>query len=77
MRQRPRPPWREGMALLIVLVLIVMVALSAYSFTLMMQNQYLLSRVQEDQAQAKLAVLSGVDFVAALLIILNSFKQWW
>ena len=60
-------PERSGMALLIVLALIVMVALSAYGFTLLMQSQYRLSRVHEDQVQAKLAALSGVDLVAALL----------
>lgn len=58
---------RSGMALLVVLVLIVMLSLSAYGFTLLMQNQYRLSRIQEDQVQAKLTAQSGIDWVAALL----------
>lgn len=61
------PVQRSGMALLVVLVLVMMVSLSAYGFTWMMQNQYRLTRIQEDQAQARLAALSGIEWVSAIL----------
>jgi hypothetical protein len=61
------PVQRPGMALLVVLVLVMMVSLSAYGFTWMMQNQYRLTRIQEDQAQARLAALSGIEWVSAIL----------
>jgi hypothetical protein len=55
------------MALLVVLVLVMMAALSAYGFTFYMESQYRLSRSHEEQVYARQAVRNASELVAAIL----------
>jgi hypothetical protein len=68
---------RTGMALLVVLVLIVMMSIGAYSFTFTMESQYRLAQLHEDQVHARSAALSGIELVAAILEQpVESRAQW-
>ncbi|TWU17138.1 hypothetical protein Pla52o_54770 [Novipirellula galeiformis] len=58
---------RRGMALLVVMVLTMLIALGAYRYSFTMQSQYRVTRVHEEQVQAKLAALSGLELAASLL----------
>ena len=64
--QRQRPA-RRAMALLVVMVLTMLVALGAYRYSFTMQAQYRVTRIFEEQAQARLAALSGLELAAAIL----------
>ena len=57
---------RRGMALLIVVVLTMLIALAAYRFSFYMESQYRLTRLHEEQIQAELAALSGIELAAAI-----------
>ncbi len=59
-------PNRPGMALLVVVVLTMLIALGAYRFSFYMESQYRLTRLQEEQVQAKLASLSGIELAASI-----------
>jgi len=56
---------RRGMALLVVVVLVMLISLAAYRYSFEMENEYRLTRLQEEQVQARLAALSGVEFAAS------------
>lgn len=58
---------RSGMALLVVVVLVMLTSLAAYRYSFEMENEYRLTRLQEEQAQARLAALSGVEFASTFL----------
>ena len=63
---------RRGMALLVVVVLTMLIALGAYRFSFYMESQYRLTRLHEEQVQAKSAALSGLElaaFIAELPLI--------
>lgn len=55
------------MALLVVLVLVMMAAYSAYTYAFHMESQYRTARVYEEQLHAQAAALSGAELVAAVL----------
>lgn len=55
------------MALLVVVVLVMLIALGAYRFSFYMESQYRLTRLHEEQVQAKLAALSGLELAAAII----------
>lgn len=55
------------MALLVVVVLVMLISLAAYRYSFEMENEYRLTRLQEEQAQARLAALSGVEFASSFL----------
>ncbi len=55
------------MALLVVVVLVMLTSLAAYRYSFEMENEYRLTRLQEEQAQARLAALSGVEFASSFL----------
>lgn len=57
----------RGMALLVVLVLTTLVALAAYHYTFTMESEYRISRVYEEQTQARLSAMSGIELAAAIL----------
>ncbi len=57
---------RRGMALVVVMVTVILVALAAYGFNHQMTEAYRASRVQTERAQARLAALSGVDAMRSL-----------
>ncbi|MBX3422653.1 MAG: hypothetical protein KF752_13955 [Pirellulaceae bacterium] len=62
-----RSTQREGMALLVVLVLVVMAAMSAYGYAFLMNSQYRWTRLHEQQVHARLAAESGLELVANIL----------
>ncbi len=45
------------MALLIVMVLTMLIALGAYRYSFTMQSEYRVTRIHEEQVQARLAAL--------------------
>lgn len=55
------------MALLVVMVLTMLIALGAYRYSFTMQAQYRVTRIYEEQAQARLAALSGLELAAVML----------
>lgn len=57
---------RRGMALLVVVVLTMLIALGAYRFSFYMESQYRLTRLHEEQVQARLVALSGIEFAASV-----------
>lgn len=57
---------RQGMALLVVVVLTMLIALGAYRFSFYMESQYRLTRLHEEQVHARLAALSGVEMAASI-----------
>ena len=58
---------RNGMALLVVVVLVMLIALGAYRFSFYMESQYRLTRLHEEQVHARLAALSGLELAAAMV----------
>ena len=68
-RKRPsnKPVHRRGMALLVVVVLVMLVSLAGYRYSFEMENEYRLTRLQEEQVQARLCAQSGIEFAASLL----------
>ena len=66
-RVTPKRLNRKGMALLVVVVLVMLISLAAYRYSFEMENEYRVTRLQEEQVQARLAALSGVEFAAAFL----------
>ncbi|MEZ6150271.1 MAG: hypothetical protein R3C09_09125 [Pirellulaceae bacterium] len=61
------------MALLVVMVLTMLIALGAYRYSFTMQAEYRVTRLHEEQVQARLAALSGLELAAAILE--NSIEQ--
>lgn len=58
---------RRGVALLVIVVLVMLVSLAAYRYTFEMESEYRLTRLQEEQTQARLAALSGIELAVAML----------
>ncbi|MCY3005641.1 MAG: helix-hairpin-helix domain-containing protein [Planctomycetota bacterium] len=58
---------RRGMALLVIVVLVMFVSLAAYRYSFEMENEYRLTRLQEEQVQARLCAQSGIEYAANLL----------
>ena len=61
------PVCRRGMALLVIVVLVMFVSLAAYRYSFEMENEYRLTRLQEEQVQARLCAQSGIEYAASLL----------
>jgi type II secretory pathway component PulK len=55
------------MALLVIVVLVMFVSLAAYRYSFEMENEYRLTRLQEEQVQARLCAQSGIEYAASLL----------
>ena len=55
------------MALLVVMVLTMLIALGAYRYSFTMQAEYRVTRIHEEQVQARLAALSGLELAATIL----------
>lgn len=66
-RGRPSRRSRRGVALLVIVVLVMLVSLAAYRYTFEMESEYRLTRLQEEQTQARLAALSGIELAVAML----------
>ena len=58
---------RNGMALLVVVVLVMLIALGAYRFSFYMESQYRMTRLHEEQVHARLAAISGLELAAAMV----------
>jgi hypothetical protein len=65
--KRGRIPTRRGMTLIVVVVLVMLISLSAYRYTFVMESEYRLTRLQEELVQARLSALSGIEYAAHLL----------
>jgi hypothetical protein len=63
----PATPQRRAMALLVVLVLVMLAAFSAYSFMFSMESQYRDARLFEEQLNSQQAAKSGMELAAAIL----------
>lgn len=61
------PPSRRGVALVIVMVVVMMLSLAAYGYNHQMITAYRLGRQHAERAQARLAALSGVEAMLALV----------
>jgi hypothetical protein len=66
-RTRPRRDSRRGSLLIVVLVTIVILSLSAYTFTALMQTKEEAARLVTRRIQSKYLVDSGADFVRLFL----------
>lgn len=66
-RTAPDQRSRRAMALLVVMVLTMLIALGAYRYSFTMQAEYRVTRLHEEQVQARLAALSGLELAAAIL----------
>ena len=62
-----QPADRRGSALLIVLVVVTLLTLSAYTYTQTMQTEFEAAMIHGQDVQARQAADSGVDYVATLL----------
>ncbi len=58
---------RRGMALIVVMVLTLMVALGAYGFMAHMQSEYQAAKSAKEQAAAKQAAFSGLEYSLSLI----------
>lgn len=58
---------RAGVALIIVVVLVMLIALGAYRYSFVMESEYRVTRVNEEQVQANLASMSGLEVAASTL----------
>ncbi len=58
---------RRGMALIVVMVLTLMVALGAYGFMAHMQSEYQSAKSAKEQAAAKQAAFSGLEYSLSLI----------
>lgn len=58
---------RQGTILIVVLVIIMMVSLAAYHFTMAMESEHLATRNAGDHITARQCALSGIEIVAATL----------
>lgn len=65
---------RDGYVIFAVLVVIVVLSLVAYRFTDSMTSEYTASTRAADNAQAKLAAVSGLYYTAAVLSDRNTFN---
>lgn len=50
-----------------IVVLVMLVSLAAYRYTFEMESEYRLTRLQEEQVQARLSALSGIEMAVAVL----------
>ena len=66
---------RSGTVLIVVLVIVTMVSLAAYHFTMAMESEHIATRNAGDQIKARQAVRSGVEVVAAILEQPRSRRQ--
>ncbi len=58
---------RRGAILIVVLVIVMMISLAAYHFTMAMESEHLATRNAGDQISSRHCALSGIELVAAIL----------
>ena len=57
----------DGFVLIVVLVLVLLMGIAAYGYTLSMQTENIAARVGADQAISQQAALSGIDLLSAVV----------
>lgn len=62
-----RPSQRRGTILIVVLVIVVLISLAAYNFTMSMQAEHIATRYGGDRAATQQAALSAKEIVSAIL----------
>ena len=58
---------RRGIALVVVFVMVMLITLAAYRFSFVMQSEYRLAKLYEEQVSARQAVWSGIEHASVLL----------
>ena len=58
---------RHGTVLVVVLVIVTLVSLAAFHFTMAMESEHRATRNAGDQIKAEQAALSGIEVIAACL----------
>jgi hypothetical protein len=67
MMRRNQGASRRGIALVVVFVLVMLVTLAAYRFSFVMQSEYRLAKLYEEQVDARQAAWSGIEQVSVVL----------
>ena len=58
---------RRGIALVVVFVMVMLITLAAYRFSFVMQSEYRLAKLYEEQVDARQAAWSGIEHASVLL----------
>ncbi|MFN7874444.1 MAG: hypothetical protein ACK5PB_03955 [Pirellula sp.] len=67
MMRRKQGASRRGIALVVVFVLVMLVTLAAYRFSFVMQSEYRLAKLYEEQVDARQAAWSGIEQASVML----------
>lgn len=67
MMRRKQGACRRGIALVVVFVLVMLVTLAAYRFSFVMQSEYRLAKLYEEQVDARQAAWSGIEQASVML----------
>lgn len=67
MIRRKRGDKRRGIALVVVFVMVMLITLAAYRFSFVMQSEYRLAKLYEEQVDARQAAWSGIEHASMLL----------
>lgn len=68
---------RRGIALVIVMVVVMLVALAAYGFNQQMTDAYRIGSTEIEQTQARLAMSSGIEFGLAIAELPRAQRAAW
>lgn len=58
---------RRGIALVVIFVMVMLITLAAYRFSFVMQSEYRLSKLYEEQVQARQAAWSGIELASSII----------
>lgn len=58
---------RRGIALVVIFVMVMLITLAAYRFSFVMQSEYRLSKLYEEQIQARQAAWSGIELASSII----------
>ncbi len=67
MIRRKQGAHRRGIALVVVFVLVMLITLAAYRFSFVMQSEYRLAKLYEEQVDARQAAWSGIEQASVML----------
>jgi len=76
-KQRQNNQGRSGMALVVVMVIVTLVALAAYGFNQQMTDAYRSSQLQIERAQARLTALSAIEALRSSLEQPRGTRMTW
>ncbi|XZE21444.1 hypothetical protein SH449x_001346 [Pirellulaceae bacterium SH449] len=67
MMHRPLRSRRRGIALIVIFVMVMLMTLAAYRFSFVMQSEYRLAKLYEEQIHARQAAWSGIEHASAIV----------